>query len=133
MLNDLSIPRKEFNGHSACPWIRKYQDRIYVKEITTGVRSHIHHAASMLAPLNYMAICLAFPKKPPFHTIEKAVESVLNDDTVTDIDILINNHRLKGKVRGVYTGFKQCDLVIVQSASKLKWARIASKKSGYYK
>lgn len=133
MLNDLSTPRQEFNGHSACPWIIKYQDRIKVTEVAQGIKEPIEQAVQMLNPLGLMAICLAFPRKPPIGSINKVVEDILNRPENDDIEILISNHRLDGTVRGVYTGFRECDLVIIQDANKLKWARLSSKRAGYYK
>ena len=132
MLNDLSIPRKELNGHAVCPWIKKYRDRIHVQEVTSGVKIPIEHAVEMMVPLNFMAIVLAFPNKPPIGTINKTVNEILNRPGNEDVEILVSNHRLTGKYRGIYTGFKQCDLVIIQSSERLKRARIASKKAGYY-
>lgn len=132
MDNTLSKPHKELNGHAPCPWIQKYRNRIHVQEIESGVKIPIENAVEMLQPLNLMAVVLAFPRKPPIGTINSAVEEILNRPENDDIEILINNHRLKGTYRGVYTGFDRCDLVIIQSRSRLKWARIASKKAGYY-
>jgi hypothetical protein len=133
MDNTLSVPRAEFNGHAICPWIRKYRDRIQVKEVEKGIKQPIEQAVQLLEPLGMMAICLAFPRKPPLGSINRVVEGVLNNPVHDDIEILINNHRLRGTIRGVYTGFKECDLVIIQSKTKLKWARLASKQAGYYK
>jgi len=133
MLNNLSTPRQEFNGHAICPWIDKYKDRILVQEVLQGVKMPIEHAVSMLEPLKLVAVVLAFPKKPPVHTIRKACDELLNREENDHIEILINDHRLTGTVRGVYTGFKHCDLVIIQNANTLKWARINSKRAGYYK
>lgn len=133
MLNDLSVPRKEFNNHAICPWIRTYKNKIYVREVDEGVKIPIEHAISLLKPLGFVAIVLAFPKKPPIGTINKIVTEIINLPENDDIEILINDHRRKGKVRGVYTGFNKCDLVIVQNKNTLKYARIHSKKSGYYK
>lgn len=132
MDNDLSIPRPELNGHPLCPWINKYRDRIIVKEIEQGVKMPMHHCASMLTPLKLMAVVLAFPRKPPVGTIKRAMEEILNDDEFEHIEMLYSNHRLRGTYRGVYSGFRQCDLVIIQDRERLKWARIASKKAGYY-
>lgn len=133
MLNDLSTPRREFNGHAICPWIVKYQDRIKVVEVSKGVREPIEQAVQMLEPLALMAVCLAFPRKPPIGTLNKITDDLLNRPENDNVEILINNHRLKGTVRGVYTGFRECDLVIIQDANKLKYARLNSKRAGYYK
>tara|TARA_R110000822_G_scaffold58665_3_gene146637 strand:+ start:972 stop:1415 length:444 start_codon:yes stop_codon:yes gene_type:complete len=130
--NTLSTPRPEFNGHPICPWIDKYRNRIFVKEVKQGVKMPIEYAVSLLKPLNYMAVVLAFPKKPPIGTINKAVDEIINKPEFDHIEILVNNHKLKGTVRGVYTGFARCDLVIIQDREKLKWARLASKTAGYY-
>ena len=132
LLNTLSTPRPEFNGYAPCPYIKKYRDRIHVLEVESGVKIPIEHAVSLLRPLNYAAIVLAFPKKPPIGTINSIVEEILNQPQNDNIEILINNHRLKGAVRGVYTGFKHCDLIIIQHKDMLKWARINLKKGGYY-
>jgi hypothetical protein len=133
MLNDLSTPRAEFNGHSVCPWISVYQDRIRVVEVESGIREPIETAIAQLKQEQLMAVCLAFPKKPAFGTLEKTVDNIINQPQYHNIDILLNNHRLDGCVRGVFTGFKLCDLVIIQDTAKLNWARIASKKAGYYR
>lgn len=133
MLNDLSTPRAEFNGHPACPWIDKYQHRIKVTEVTQGIKEPIEQAVQMMRPLGLMAICLAFPRKPPIGSINRVVEQILNAPEHSDVEILVSNHRLNGPVRGVYTGFKECDLVIIQDANSLKWARLNSKRAGYYK
>lgn len=132
MDNTLSRPMHQFNGHAPCPWIQKYKHRIQVTEVTKGVKEPIEQAVQLLQPLGFMAICLAFPRKPPIGTINRVVEDVLNRPENDNIEILVSNHRLKGTVRGVYTGFRECDLVIIQDADKLKWARISSKKAGYY-
>lgn len=132
MWNTLSIPRKEFNGHPICPWITKYQEKIFVKEVEMGVKQPIQHFASMLQPLGYAAIVLAFPKKPPISRIRKACDEVLNLPEFDHIEILINDHRLKGPIRGVYTGYSKCDLVIIQNSKLLKLARNRSKQAGYY-
>lgn len=132
MLNTLSVRRPEFNNHAPCPYIKVYKDRIHVMEVSSGVKLPIEHAVSMLKPLNYAAIVLAFPKKPPIGTINRAVEEIINQPQYDDIEILISNHKLKGPVRGFFTGFKQCDLVIIQNKDMLKWARIQLKKGGYY-
>lgn len=132
MLNDLSTPRQEFNGHPACPWINAYQDRIRVIETDSGIKEPLEMAIKLLQNENLMAVCVAFPRKPPFATIERVVEKLINQPEYHNIDVLLNNHRLKGMIRGVYTGFQGCDLAIIQHRDKLNWARIASKKAGYY-
>jgi len=132
MNNTLSVKRPEFNNHAPCPYIKIYKDRIHVMEVTSGVKIPIEHAVSMLKPLKYAAIVLAFSRKPPIGTINSIVEDILNQPQNDDIEILVSNHRLKGPVRGVYTGFPHCDLVIIQNKDMLKWARIQLKKAGYY-
>ena len=131
--NTLSVPRKEFGGHAPCPWIPVYRDRIKVIEVTEGVKQPLEQAMQMLAPLNLMAICLAFPRKPPIGTINRCVEQLINQPQYQHLDALVSNHRLEGTVKGVYTGYRECDLIIIQDANKLKFARLASKKAGYYK
>lgn len=133
MMNTLSIPRKEFNGHPICPWITKYQDKIYIKEVKQGIKEPILHAVDLLEPLNFAAIVLAFSKKPPIGSIRRVCDETLNIDTNDNIEILINDHRRKGTIRGVYTGYSKCDLVIIQNRRLLKLARIRSKEAGYYK
>jgi len=133
MLNTLSEPRVEFNGQPPCPWIRKYRDRIMVKEVTHGIKQPIQHAASLLGPLSLMAICLAFPKKPPIAKIKTAAEQVINNEFYEHLDILINDHKLRGKIRGFYTGYTRCDLVIIQNGEMLKRARNITKQTGYYR
>ena len=132
MNNTLSVKRPEFNNHAPCPYIKIYKDRIHVMEVASGVKIPIEHAVSMLKPLNYAAIVLAFPRKPPIGTINTIVEDILDQPQNDDIEILVSNHRLKGPVRGFYTGFPHCDLVIIQNKDMLKWARIQLKKAGYY-
>lgn len=133
MQNELSYPRPEFNGHSACPYVKKYMHRIEIVEVEQGIKEPIETACSMLEPLGLMAVVLAFPRKPPIGSIKRVVDDILNSPLGEDKEILISNHRLKGTYRGVYTGFRHCDLVVVQSESRLKMARLHLKKQGYYK
>ena len=133
MDNTLSVPRPELNGHALCPWIQKYRDRIVVKEIDQGIKHPILQACQMLVPLKLMAVVLAFPRKPPIGTLKKTVDHILNQPEYEHIEMLINDHRLRGTYRGVYSGYHRCDLVIIQDRERLKWARLASKKAGYYK
>mgnify|MGYP003630588157 FL=1 len=132
MNNTLSEPRVEFNGQPPCPWIRKYRDRIIVREVTSGIKKPIENAASLIVPLKLMAICLAFPKKPPIAKIRSAADKIINDELFEHLDILINDHRLRGTVQGFYTGYTRCDLVIIQDSEMLKRARNLTKRSGYY-
>jgi len=133
MFNTLSVPRKEFNGHPICPWIVKYQDKIHIKEVKQGLKEPIANAVELLGPLNLAAVVLAFPNKPPIGSIRKVCDELLNVETNDNIEILINDHRKRGPIRGVYTGYAKCDLVIVQNLRLLKLARIRSKEAGYYK
>lgn len=133
MDNTLSKPRPEFNGNPACPWIRKYRDRIQVVEAQGSIREPLETACSMLEPMRLMAICVAFPRKPPIHSIKRVCDAMLNDERFQHLHILINDHKLKGTVQGFYTGYRECPLVIIQNKQKLQVAREHTKRLGYYK
>lgn len=133
MTNTLSVPRSEFNGQAACPFIKRYRDKIKIKIVEQAVKQPIiEHAHEFLISYD-KAWVLAFPRKPPFHVIESACEHVLNQPSFVNLHLLTLNHRWTGEFKGVYTGFKHCDLVIMQTQRLLNLGRMELKSKGYYK
>lgn len=131
-LQDLGTPNPQLNGWAICPWTRTYRNKISTVIVKQGIKAPIENAFQMLEPLGLMAVVLAFPKKPSFAQLQRTVDGLLNQPEHDNIECLLNNHRNTGTWRGVYTGFKYCDLVIVQDRNKLYWARQNLKNRGYY-
>jgi hypothetical protein len=131
LLNDLS--KTQPNGHAICPYVGKYLNRIAVHEVTTGIKKPIYEACKELDEQKLMAVVLAYSNTNlRHHVIKSAAEEVLQDPLFEHIHILTLNHRLTGKVNGVFTGFRHCDLVVIQRTKQLEMARIQLKKTGYY-
>lgn len=131
-LDFLGKPNPQLNGWAICPSVKMHRSRVQITIVEQGVKQPIDQAFQLLEPLGLMAVVLAFPRKPPFHTLQSSVDQLLNLPEHDNIECLLLNHRLKGLWRGVYTGFEWCDLVIVQNRQKLYWARQNLKKRGYY-
>ena len=129
-MRQMGKPNPSLNGWAPCPFVLTYMDQTKIVIVEKGIKDPIETNMDLLVPLKLKAIVLAFPRKPNHSQIEKTCEKLL--DTRHDIECLIVNHKLKGTYRGVFTGFETCDLVILQDANHLKWARTNLKQRGYY-
>lgn len=92
------------------------------------IEEQINHVADLLYPLDVPAAIIA-TGLPPTDLIE-ITDATLNRRI--DIEIFITSPQTNGKVRGVYTGFKDGTLIIIQRTDLLDKSRQTAKNTGYY-
>lgn len=131
-MQQISTPNAKLNGWAPCPYISKYLDSIQITIVEQGIKQPVEQAFQLLIPLKMKAIVLAFPRKPNFKRLQSTCDELLNLPEYDHIECLLVDHKAKGEYRGVFTGFTHCDLVIIQNANQLKWARNSLKQRGYY-
>ena len=128
-LRKLSKPRPEFGGMGMCPSIYKYQHQTNVIMGKYPVDIHLSHVASMQRPLGLVATVVVYDR--PINDLSAITDDLLNRRD--DIEIFINDPKLRGKYRGVYTGFAHATLVIIQDLATLEKEREWAKTQGYYR
>ena len=131
-MHTIGTPNQNLNGWAPCPFVKTYMNSIQITIVDKGIKQPLTQAFSLLEPLKLKAIVVAFPKKPNHSQIQSVCDDLLNLPEFEHIECLLVNHKLKGTYRGVFTGFEFCDLVIIQNANQLKWARNNLKQRGYY-
>lgn len=90
---------------------------------------HLSHVASMQRPLGLVATVVVYDR--PIKDLSAITDDLLNRRD--DIEIFINDPKLRGKYRGVYTGFAHATLVIIQDLATLEKEREWAKTQGYYR
>lgn len=127
-LKFLTKPREEFNGQAICPGLAPYRHQVMLLMARDDIEDQINQVADLLYPLNVPAAIIA-TALPPTDLIE-ITDATLNRRI--DIEIFITSPQTNGKVRGVYTGFKDGTLIIIQRTDLLDKSRQIAKNTGYY-
>ena len=127
-LKKISKPCPELGGHPICPSLAGYRHAIMVVGAKDDLEEQIHHISDLLIPLNIPAaiIVTTLPPRDLWDITDKCMESK------PWVEVFINDPTLKGKHRGVYTGFEDGYLIIIQRTDLLDLARNEAKISGYY-
>lgn len=131
-LDRLMRPKAEFNGHSICPSMAEHRKNIGVKIITCEFETQIEDTIDVFRMFKYSAVVCGF-ENITADEICKITNKLINYTKFDDIELLVSDPTLKGKVRGVYTGFKKAPLLIIQSRSLLEAEQKKYREKGYYK
>jgi len=86
------------------------------------------HIAELIYPLEIPAV-IVYTAMPPKDLFE-ITDEVLN--THDNIEIFVSEPQRKGKTKGLYTGFEDGTLIIVQRLDLLIKSREQAKNQGYY-
>jgi len=111
-----------------CPALARHRHEIQILQARDNLEDQINQACWMMHPLNIPAVVIvtALPPTNLYDITDAAL--VLHPG----IEIFVNDPTLKGKVRGIYTGFKDGWLIIIQRTDILEIERELAKNAGYY-
>ena len=127
-IKSLTKPRPEFNNLPICPALAQYRHEIQIIRARDNLEDQINQACWMMYPLNIPAVVIvtALPPTNLYDITDAAL--VLHPG----IEIFVNDPTATGSVRGIYTGFKDGWLIIIQRLDILEEQRELAKKAGYY-
>ena len=124
----LTKPQKEYGGHPICPGLAPYRHSVHVLMAQGDLEAQLNHVSQLLYPMDIPAVII-YTAMPP-KDLWEITDRVLN--TYDSIEIFINEPSKTGKTKGVYTGFKDGTLIIVQRTDLLIKSRVQAKTAGYY-
>lgn len=127
-LKYLTRPQQKLGGHAICPGLAPYRHSIMVLGAELDIESQINKICDLLYPLDIPA-ALIYTDLPPKDLWDITDAALANRDA---IEIFINDPKLKGKYRGLYTGFAHATLIIIQREDLLINSREHAKIAGYY-
>jgi len=127
-LKYITKPQKRYGGQPICPGLAPYRHEIPVLMEQGDLEYQLYHVSDMLYPLNIPAAVI-YTAHPPTD-LWAISDRCLNDHQ--GIEIFISEPHLKGKTRGIFTGFDAGTLIIIQRSDLLEIEREKAKKTGYY-